>query len=378
MNGSIRPGHAVPPRRRALLPLLVLLAATGCGTQAEGPPPSRTSSYAGGPPPTLPGVPAAWRHVPGIVAADEALFLDGGWVVLDGLEGRLHLLDSLGGPLGVVGRRGDGPGELSAPRHLAREGTGFVVVGAGGRLDRFSAAGRFLERRQVVLDGCPFPEIREAREVDRRLHLAVACLRDRRRHFALHRVEPDGRASALVDVPAAEGDDFTLHGPALASSEEGPVWGTGDDPCLQLLREPGLPPADAGCLHGPAIPLSDPLRREMEASLGERARAAGIRLVIPEHLPWFDRLVEGAGSDILAVRPVSARGWRLERVGPEAGRWAVPTGVEVHGSHGRILLVHHGMEGVALASFRAADLPLERHTGASPAPATGAARGAVR
>jgi hypothetical protein len=293
-----------------------------------------------------------------VVAADEALFLDPGWVLLDGLEGRLHLLDSLPRPVRTVGRRGDGPGELASPRHLVRDPDGFAVVGADGRLDRFDASGRFLERVRIDLASCPFADVREARRAGDHLLLALVCTEGADRRFLLVRTVDDGGVERVADQGAGGWGALLPYGPVLGTSGGRAAWGTGAEPCLRLLADDHVARADTLCIPGPPIPLSEELRRQVEEAVGARARSAGLAVALPDHLPWLDRIVAAGRDGVLVRRPVDARRWRLEWLGSPAGIWPVPDGLEVHGGGGRLLLVHHGLEGVRLAAFPVAELPL--------------------
>lgn len=354
MSPPTRRGWRALPVRAPLVALLgaLTLVLPGCRADRDaGDPDSRTVGPAS-PPPSLP---VPWRRVPGIAAADEALFLDEGWVVLDGLEGRVHLLDSTAAPVATVGRRGEGPGELAAPRHLARSAGGFVVVGAAGRLDHFDRRGRFQRRTRVSLAGCPVADVREARSVNGALHLALVCLRDRRRHFVLVRVDDDGSPRVLADDAAGPRDAFVLHGPILGRDGGAAVWGPGAEPCLRRIPATD-PPRPPPCLMSAPVPLPEGSRRELEASLGARARSSGIRLVVPELFPWFDRIVEDHEAGLLAVRPVGETSWRLEALGSGGARWEVPDGIRVLGGAGRLLLVHESLDGVRLAPVRWSDL----------------------
>jgi hypothetical protein len=307
----------------------------------------------------------SWHLAPQVVAADEALFLDPGWVLLDGLEGRLHLLDSLPSPVRTVGRRGDGPGELVSPRHLVQDPDGFAVVGVDGRLDRFDASGRFLERVRIDLAACPFADVREARRAGDHLLLALVCTEGAERRFLLVRMTDDGAVTPVASRDAGGWGDLRPYGPVLGAVGGRAAWGTGAEPCLRLL-DGERAPADTLCVPGPPIPLSEGLRRQVEEALGARARTAGLRVELPDHLPWLDRIVHVDDGGVLVRRPVDARRWRLEWLGSPGGLWPVPEGLEVHGGGGRLLLVHHGLEGVRLATLAATELPLHPRTPGRP------------
>jgi len=137
------------------------------------------------------------------------------------------------------------------------------------------------------------------------------------------------------------------------------LHGSAGHRCLERIHPQvtAEPPDTSGfCVRGAARPLPSSVRRELDGALGARVRSAGMRMDLPEVLPWYDQLFL-AGESVVARRPGNGDGWSLERMGAEPGRWAAPAGVEPFGDRGRLLLVALLVDGPAVASLLVDDLP---------------------
>ena len=88
----------------------------------------------------------------GMFAAIGAILgVDTGYVVADGLNHQLVLLDEQLNPLRTMGRQGEGPGEYQFPSRLARDGDHVAVLDVGlGRVSFLTAGGDFTRSRQVT------------------------------------------------------------------------------------------------------------------------------------------------------------------------------------------------------------------------------------
>ncbi len=88
----------------------------------------------------------------GMFAAIGAILgVDTGYVVADGLNHQLVLLDEHLNPLRTMGRQGDGPGEYQFPSRLARDGDHVAVLDVGlGRVSFLTADGDFTRSHQVT------------------------------------------------------------------------------------------------------------------------------------------------------------------------------------------------------------------------------------
>ena len=280
-----------------------------------------------------------------MLAVDEAVALDSGWAVLDGTEAVVHILDAQGALVRSVGGRGDGPGELRAPRLLAGDGGLVWVVGSDSRIDRFDASGAFLGRSTLVLETCRLPELQVATALDGRLHLAVRCILDRDRRLLLAAVDEDGAGRTLLDLPSPSGERLSIHRLSLTAAGGHLALGTGRGRCALVVDADGRPAGAGACMEGEPLPLPPSMRRDLRGELGQRFRAMGVPVEVPHHLPWFDRLFEGPDGSV------------LERTRPEPGTWPIPVGVELHAGRGRLLLVHQGMDGLSTRTVAADSLP---------------------
>ncbi len=88
----------------------------------------------------------------GMFAAIGAILgVDTGYIVADGLNHQLVLLDKQLNPLRTMGRQGEGPGEYQFPSRLARDGDHVAVLDVGlGRVSFLTAGGDFTRSRQVT------------------------------------------------------------------------------------------------------------------------------------------------------------------------------------------------------------------------------------
>lgn len=88
----------------------------------------------------------------GMFAAIGAILgVDTGYVVADGLNHQLVLLDKQLNPLRTMGRQGEGPGEYQFPSRLARDGDHVAVLDVGlGRVSFLTVGGDFTRSRQVT------------------------------------------------------------------------------------------------------------------------------------------------------------------------------------------------------------------------------------
>lgn len=106
-----------------------------------------------------------WRYVPPEDGPSDRLIGRVAWAdrdergvsyVLDGLNNRVVILDSLGNFMKAVGRRGSGPGEFESPRSIrVTSDGGFAVLDEGlSRVEIFSSDGSY-ERSVLFRTGLP-------------------------------------------------------------------------------------------------------------------------------------------------------------------------------------------------------------------------------
>lgn len=93
----------------------------------------------------------------------DILVTPGGYVVADGLNQRIVLLDRSLDPIRIVGRQGDGPGEYQFPRRMVHAADQLLVLDIGaGRVAYLTLDGEFVTRQRVpgnVNDIAAHPEL---------------------------------------------------------------------------------------------------------------------------------------------------------------------------------------------------------------------------
>lgn len=360
--------RARPVPLRLAVAVLLLSGTTACVLGSEGgrkgEADGRTEGTLRANPPEIEGLPElTWHLLEEASWIDDAVWLGEEWVVLDGFQGRLHRLGEDGGPstgAGFAAGSGQGPGELGAPRLLAGDGRGVWVVGMGGRLDRFDREGGFIGRTRLPSTAsCPSPEPHDAAAREGALLLSVGCRSPGGQEVHLLRVDAPGEPVELRVNRIAGPRAISLQRGTLTVRGERILHGSGGHRCLERihLQEAEAPPDTSGfCVRGAARPLPSSVRRELDGALGARVRSAGMRMELPELLPWYDQLFL-ADESVVARRPGSGDGWSLERMGAEPAGWVAPAGVEPFGDRGRLLLVALLAEGPVVASLLVDDLP---------------------
>lgn len=150
-------------------------------------------------------------------AIGAILEVDTGYVIADGLNHQLVLLDKQLNPLRTMGRQGEGPGEYQFPSRLVRDGDHMAVLDVGlGRVSYLTAGGDFTRSRQVtgnLRDLAAHPEFG--------LLVAGDAFPD---HYLAHITE-DGQ-TGFARIPSgfrAYSESFELHGDLVAVTPDGTV-----------------------------------------------------------------------------------------------------------------------------------------------------------
>jgi hypothetical protein len=236
--------------------------------------------------------------------ADDVAHSAAGWALLDRGAGEVQLLDPLGAPTARFGRRGEGPGELARPMHIALGDDGSVgVLDASGRhLDVFPTPTGPARRLPLPAEDCPgsFGDAL-ARSGDTWL-VARRCFAGPRADLEVWRVPTTGSATRAVRrvLTSMNTDPYLV--PLLIASEGAVYAGSNLEACL-----PSLDGSADRCLpRGPAVPIPDSTAQRLFGTLARRAAAVGIDLAIPTHYPGVVDVRPRAGD--LAVRTVLANG----------------------------------------------------------------------
>lgn len=299
------------------------------GAPAPGGVPASTGGEVDVPPP-----PGAILQT-GILSVTDAVEAgDGSWVVLDGRSSRWHRISRTGAVELTVGRSGDGPGELRNPTSVALMGdTVLVGMRTAGRVERFHADGRPLDRLDVGVPGCEAGVLRRLVVADRVLHLLQECLDavSGGSTMDVHRRGPGGSMERVASRPWMDltGASALRAGrPVLAGGESLLLFGDATEDCLDVL----LPPARGGerLCHPdpPRLPLPEEERRRAE-EVGARLSARGFALEIPRFGPPFDAVFAVRPAEVVfrSIRTVDRRsldllgGGSLEGPAPD-GLWS--------------------------------------------------------
>lgn len=151
--GPCRTGRVGRSRAGRLAAVVAAAVAAACGPDAEPgvavlEPEERVAVY---PAPDAGDAPALGRLSSVAVAGDEIY-------VTDQQAGQVHRFARGGGHLNVLGRQGEGPGELQNPTEVEVGPGGDVWVAdpPGGRVTRFRPDGRLVELRRAPYGGSDF------------------------------------------------------------------------------------------------------------------------------------------------------------------------------------------------------------------------------
>ncbi len=325
-------------RRTALAAILCFVALRAIPSLLSG----GNAEYDGVAPPTLESrlievAPRGEGRWLAVFEADEVTHASSGWALLDRSEGEVLVLDTAGALVRRVGRRGEGPGELSRPHALALDHQAGVAVldASGQRVDLFPAAG--LPRRLVVPAGScrgTFGDVvlrhAEAWWTARRCYDGLDA------DLEVHRIDDAGTVERIDRRPLVRGRADPHMVPLLLAMEGAVYAGSNLYPCLdevsgEASRELCLPRP-----HPLAIP--DSLRERMFGGLARRAAAVGLGLDVPTHYPGIVGV--RSGSNRAVVRTIVADGsdrWAFEqrdtlwivdpprdtRIAPGAAAWLI-------------------------------------------------------
>lgn len=306
---------------RAIPPLLALWQAK---RPAATPPTlaSRTAAVA----PRGPG------RLIGAFEADDVAHSISGWALLDRSEGEVIVLDTAGAPVRRLGRRGEGPGELSRPVDLALDpDAGLAVLDASGqRVDLFPPAGLPF-RVAIPPEGCTGTFGDEILRHAGAWWTLRRCFNGVRAELEVHRLSGTTPAERVERRPLTLGRTDPHLAPLMVSAYGALFAGSNLDACLVEVGA-----ADAAriqlCLPRPhPLAIPDSLLEQMFGDLGRRAEAVGLDLDLPTHYPGVVEV--RARRDTPVVRTIVADGsdrWAFARddtlhiVDPPAGSRAEP------------------------------------------------------
>jgi hypothetical protein len=267
--------------------------------------------------------------LPEVLSVEDAVEVNGGWILLDRRLGKLHFLDNTSGLLESVGGEGPGLGELRSPVALAAGGSFLWVLNQQGQsLDRFSLQGEFQDRRGVHGGGCLVGLAEELHYIPQKglilLRICPATLPGPGTAF-LEKLDPAGTLTVEVALPLGESGSRRLHllrHPTASATAEHLFLGTWDTPCIAVL------PLTGGATRGVSghrclpdfvrakAPETD--RSKMEIRFQRLSEWGFLPMVVPDRYPWFDRIFSTSRG--LIVRRILEEEERdLVLLGPHEG-----------------------------------------------------------
>lgn len=286
-----------------------------------------------------------------VVSVSDAVLHRGVWFVLDRRGRQVHRIDESGDLLGSFGRRGEGPGEFGRPEAVAAREDSVIVVD-GGELHLFDLSGSHLADRTVELGGCPTGTPMDLLVQPTGLLLLVGCREAGRMAWMVVLEAGDGSYRTLAVRDSDPGVvDVGMTFAVLGAHTRGFVYGLPVEDCLGIFDPQG---AELGTVCHDWIERL-PIPRELEsamASVRERARRDGVRLVEPDRLPPFTQVMLVGGELAYQVPlPEDLETFRLVRRGSagEAVALSLPVAEGMFAADGSVLLWWEGVDGVRIA-----------------------------
>jgi hypothetical protein len=359
---SFRPSRRAGP---AVAVGLLLVSAVGVSWSYANRTPARADlgSAAGGPgveslaPPSAKGglgrshlvepVPGdTGRIVSGITRVSDVHATADGWALLDGPGARVLLIEADGRPLATIGRPGEGPGELSGPGRVARQGRSVGVLDlAATRLDLLDPAGRASARIRLPAASCAGTLAEDLSVFDGRWLVLQRCTDRTRTRARVLEVGLDGGVSEIAsdEIEGQRTDPFLN---LFLLEAEAVYLGSTRSTCARRITGTG----DAEkCVRAVApLPVSGALRASIERRVAGRARSVGMELRVPDHLPPHLDVRGLAGGTLAVRRPLDDRlaAWVLEHPDGRTVTLVTPSDIRIEPGPAGILLLRQELAGL--------------------------------
>lgn len=232
-----------------------------------------------------------------VLSAEDAVFHNDVWFVLDIVGSQVHRLASDGTLLGSFGREGSGPGEFrGTPAAIGLRGDTIVVTEHGGNyFHLYSLDGVPLDERLLRIDACLVPQILDVASASAGLLFLVTCTQaDMRVESRVLLETRDGFIRTVAArLPTSSGPVVVdLFAPPLLSAHpDGFVFGSPREECLSVHDTEGEV-LESVC-HDWLTPMTAPraLVNEMEAALSARL---DVEWILPDRFFPFVAVFVGA------------------------------------------------------------------------------------
>lgn len=227
------------------------------------------------------------------------------WYLLDARGRRVHRFSETGALLGSFARRGQGPGELSAPTAIAVH-QGAVVVADRRVLHLYELDGTHIADRRLDLDGCFALEADIDSAVQGLLVLVRCATPAQGFGAAAYLVADDGGVRRLASRSPGGGRFVADLGfvPVISALPNGFVFGDAGADCLAVYDAAAAEAGRACHEWIPRLPISGRAAKAAEAELEPLVQAIGGRLNVPRQLPPFDRVFSLADGRLAYRVPV--------------------------------------------------------------------------
>lgn len=255
-----------------------------------------------------PSVGQVFPDVQSATDADLAADADLGaavWYLLDARGRRVHRFSETGALLGSFARRGQGPGELSAPTAIAVH-QGAVVVADRRVLHLYELDGTHIADRRLDFDGCFALGADDIDSAEQGLLVLVRCATPAQGFgAAAYLVADDGVRRLASRSPGGGGFVADLgFVPVVSALPNGFVFGDASADCLAVYDAAAAEAGRACHEWIPRLPISRRAARAAEAELEPLVQAIGGRLNVPRRLPPFDRVFSLADGRLAYRVPV--------------------------------------------------------------------------
>lgn len=237
-----------------------------------------------------------------ILGVSDGLSVEGRWYLTDPRTHRIHILSRDGVRSRSFGGPGDGPGELTAPMHIAATSDRIWVADIREpRLTVYDFGGEYIEVIPLPTLNCVPGTVSELASIGEELIVVRSCLDPVQGvSYPIQRVDADRHIETLPISPLLLTGGPTMEpryvvvALVVAGGTDRLYLADGLQQCVHTFDRSG----DAlrrHCFDGlmaASIPRSD--RERLRAGIEEVSQ--GFSVDVPEHYPYFDRMAVREGT----------------------------------------------------------------------------------